>query len=190
MTRPAFLVDGHLEKKVVQNLCPGSVVRIINCNGDSVKLKVIAKKIASQIRLLGNRNYPIVIVIDRENRTESASQISKSLQDELAMHDLSVEIIIGVADRMIENWILADKQMLSEEFPNTINTNIPVEGSHGKNKIKKIFPSYHETTDGVKLFLKADPIKIYRNSQSFKSFVEKINHVECNWLKRIFESKS
>jgi hypothetical protein len=43
MNRPAFLVEGKMEQLIVQSLCQGAPVRLINCNGDNVALGSVCK---------------------------------------------------------------------------------------------------------------------------------------------------
>ena len=42
MPEPAFLVDGHMEQLIIQQLCPKKPVRRIGCNGDDVSMAAIA----------------------------------------------------------------------------------------------------------------------------------------------------
>lgn len=105
----AFLVDGHMEQKIAQRLCAGCPVRILNINGRDVQIHAIAKQVATQFRLLNNRYYPVVILIDREERDVSADDLAKALVNEAERQGVPRDqLIVGVADRMIENWILAD----------------------------------------------------------------------------------
>jgi hypothetical protein len=184
MSRPAFFVDGIQEKKIIQNLCPKSPVQITNINGEDVRIEAIAKRLHSLIKLLGTRYYPIVILIDRECRAESAIDIEINLHDELRRLGTIDELRIGVADRMIENWILADWENFATY------TKIPIkgcpckfEGTQGKGKIKKYFRDYHETTDGVQLFLCCNPKMLCDKSPSFERFISKLQDIKCFWLK-------
>jgi len=68
MINPAFIVDGYTELKIVQNICPGQPIKRTDLNGKSVTIVAMAKKIAWHIRLLGNRYYPIIILVDKEER--------------------------------------------------------------------------------------------------------------------------
>ena len=47
MKRPAFLVEGHLEQRFVQAVCPGSSVLRLNCNGDKVAIEAVAKRVGT-----------------------------------------------------------------------------------------------------------------------------------------------
>ena len=96
MSRPAFFVDGQTEQRALHQLCPGNPIRLIGCNGKTVSLSAIAKRLATHIKLLNNRNYPIVVIIDRENRVENAETIKEELLSELRKLDINDEIFIGV----------------------------------------------------------------------------------------------
>jgi len=183
MSKPAFFVDGQTEQRALHKLCPGQPIRIIGCNGKTVTMEAIAKRLATHIKLLNNRNYPIVVLIDREGRHESVIEIKEQLEVEIAKFDLNLDILIGVCDRMIENWILADR----ENFKKYIGSKKKLkektfEGLSGKSMLKKYYSDYHETTDGVKLLSSSDPQILYDSSPSFNLFVNTIQEINCDWL--------
>jgi hypothetical protein len=178
---PAFIVDGFTELNILQRICPNQPIRR-SINGKDVSLKRAAEQIVAIIRALNNRNYPIVILTDREKRTDDFLKIANDLKQEviklLAEKDIVVDIRVGVADRMIENWILADADALGN------HNEIPTEtdGISGKSWLKKVKPNYSETADGPDLFLKADALKMYNQSPSFKHFVDQLKDLDCFYL--------
>ena len=177
MSNPAFIVDGFTEKLIIQQLCPGKPISRTDLNGKNVTLDAIAKKIASLIRLLNNRHYPIVVLIDKEERTQPISDIIDYLHFKLEENGiLDCDVRIGVADRMIENWIIADWDCLKVK-----NEKQPVitEGLNGSSIIRKLKGSYSKTTDGVELFLSANQQKIYQKSESYKCFADKLSDLNC-----------
>ena len=89
MNNPAFIIDGFTEKKIVQDLCPGQPVRRTDLNGKSVTIDAIAKKIAPLIRSLGNKYYPIIILIDKEERSLGYDEIANQLYDKLIQEGIS-----------------------------------------------------------------------------------------------------
>lgn len=189
MSSPAFFVDGQTEQRALHKLCPGNPIRLIGCNGKTVSMNAIAKRLVTHIKLLNNRYYPIIILIDREDRKENIKEIKDELTDELINLGTKDNILLGVCDRMIENWILADKS----NFLNYIErkTKLPhenYEGLKGKSMIKKVFPEYHETTDGVDLLASSSPSEMYKNSASFKDFAETIKPLNCDWLANIIDN--
>lgn len=182
MSSAAFLVDGHLEQYFIQQVCPDHPVHRINCNGHNVSLNAIAKHVASHCRLFNNRYYPIIVIIDREDRDETSVELCNSLIGLLRQEGVRDLIIVGIADRMVENWILAD-QIVVKEHPNRrqLAPTHP-EGLHGKNEITKCFPQYHETTLGVDLLLKCKPSRIRKNSESFNRLYNQLPKKGCKWL--------
>ena len=180
MSNPAFIVDGYTELKIIQYLCPGKPVKRTDCNGKDVKIPLIAKKIASHIRILGNRHYPIIVLVDKENRELSFEDMVQQIRD--ALHNEGItdqDIRIGVADRMIENWIIADWELLA----GNIDSKPPItDSSNGASAIKKIKNTYDKTTDGVEYFKSARQNILYNNSPSYKHFIDQLEGIICQYL--------
>jgi len=177
MPNPAFLVDGQMEQRIVQKLCPGHPVRLIGCNGENVSMAAVAKSLNANIRML-KRNHPIIIVLDRERRSQTTDELIAELSLLLDNYGHQGQYVIGMADRTIENWILADWGYIRTQMPGCRQFLSDPEACHGKSAIKKLMPPnvlYHETTIGVDLFLKCRPQEIRKASRSFQSFVSKIN---------------
>lgn len=182
MSNPAFIVDGFTEKNIIQSLCPGMPVRRTDLNGKNVSLEAMSKRIASLIRLLNNRNYPIIILVDKEDRNipnEFMCEELRRLITEQGVNDL--ELKIGVADRMIENWIIADWEKIS------LNITKPeiTDGLRGSSKLRELLGSYGKTTDGVEMFLNATPQRIYQNSPSYRFFIDQLKDVDCWYINQI-----
>lgn len=179
----AFIVEGHMERKIIQAICPGSPVRLLGANGDHVAVAAIAKHAALHINTLKN-NYPIILIFDRENRSSSCGRIASDLVLELSSRNIDTKnLIICLPDRTTENWILpflgADLQMASS------TGRLNCEGLDGKKEIKALFKakkrSYMETVDGVDLFNQIDQASLIQSSPSFKHLFESLrNH--CRWL--------
>lgn len=187
MTNPVFLIDGFTEKLILQKICPGVKINLINCNGSSVSISAIAKRVSSLIRLMNNRHYPIFVLIDREDRAETADIIASQLEKEIRNTGIKDDLRIGICDRMIENWTLADWASFKLNAKLAEDTIAPAgcEGLSGKGLVKKLYPGYQETTDGVGFFLKADPNVIYENSVSFRNFVKQTEDINCFWSKNL-----
>lgn len=180
MSNPAFIVDGFTEFRIIQKLCPRQPVRRTDLNGRDVTIKAMALKIASIIRLLGNRYYPIVILTDKEERNINFADMSTSLRTELISAGVTdQDLRIGVADRMLESWIIADWFNLTGQ-----NENEPeaTDGMHGTSIIKRIKGSYDKVVDGVDLFCSCDLAKIYAKSPSFRHFADQLENINCSYL--------
>lgn len=185
MNNPAFLVDGQTEQRSISRLCPGHPVRTINCNGRDVSLEAIAERLATLIRALNNRHYPIIVLVDKEGRNETTTQIRARLTDLLKAAGVNDNVLIGVCNRMIENWILSDiENFKSYVGAKAIKKDVS-EGCSGKAVVKSIFKEYHETSDGVELLCSSNPQIMFDNSPSFREFVLLLEDVNCNWLEGV-----
>ena len=89
------------------------------------------------------------------------------------------DVRIGFADRMIENWIIADFKLIGNLHHKPETT----DGLKGAGVIKKSLGSYNKVIDGVKLLLSIDRTVVYKNSASFQYFIDKLHSIECDFLK-------
>ncbi len=177
MNNPAFIVDGYTEKLIVNHYCPTAKVARTDLNGKNVTLQAIANKIIAYIKIFNNKYYPIIILVDRENRIENCNELSKKLLSLIKEKDpIDNDIRVAFADKMIENWILADWQVLETVKSKPENT----DGLNGSSEIKKIRNSYSKTTDGVDLLKKCCIKNIYYNSPSFQKFINLIQDINCH----------
>jgi hypothetical protein len=187
MSSPAYIVEGDLEQAFLKNVCPGAPIRKIGCNGDDVALRTLAKFIGTQGRLLQKRYRPLIIVFDREGRCKPCDQIETEIREYLLDESISVEIIIGIPDREIENWILADAISFcscTRTDRNALESNY--EGKGGKAAIKSLLSHgsvYVETSDGPSWLKKCRPTRMAAASESFRRFYDHIKEMQCWWLK-------
>lgn len=185
MHNPAYIVEGHMEQLFVQNICPRQPVRLLQCNGEDVAISAIANRVKLQLRFLKNY-YPVILVFDRENRRESCDEMQRELMQRLS--DMTVDtthLIVAIADRTTENWILSDRVSLAND-PEIDICRIPecVEGLHGKSLIRqaeKDGAHYGETTSGYRLLRQMSPHTVAQNSISFRKFFEKLKF-GCWWI--------
>jgi low affinity Fe/Cu permease len=182
MINPAFIVDGFTERNIIQNICPGAPIRRTDLNGKDVSIEAMAKKIASLIRVLNNRHYPIIILVDKESRSISCKEMINKLEETIRKEGITnLDLRVGVADRMLENWIIADWDKLKSKKAKPSSTDC----INGCGKLKEIIGSYGKTTDCVDMFLNADIKKMYKNSPSFKVFADKIADIDCDYINKL-----
>lgn len=171
-----------MEQLIIKRLCPSVPIQRLEVNGTDVAISAIVDRVASIARLLNNRNFPICLIFDREGRSQTPDEIVSEVQTELAKRGLDVaQFRIGVCDRMIENWILADSELILREYGHALNASY--EGVRGKGVLKRICEAteyYRETTVGVRLFCAANVKAMYSGSSSFKRFIDAIDF-ECRW---------
>jgi hypothetical protein len=185
MANPAFIVEGHLEQDFIQNACPGSQVRRLECNGDSVAIAAISKRAASLIRLLEKRNAPIVVIFDRERRHETVLELELKLREALKVEGVVCDVAIGIPDRDIETWMLADHETLAQYLNQKIDPFECVDGVNGKGKLKQLFApkNYSETLDGPILLKKCCSSRIKAVSTSFARLCDQLQNLDCWWLR-------
>ncbi|MCZ8102993.1 MAG: hypothetical protein O9972_34510 [Burkholderiales bacterium] len=184
----AFIVDGQLEKRVVQRLCNSAPVRVTNMNGRNVEISAIAKLICSFLDLFRGRYFPVVIVIDREARDQSSEQIEAEIKVRVSEYGHDVQgIIVSCADRMIENWIISGT---SSYRGHDISCELMDhgDGCNGKSIVRQILGgcnvTYSETTVGVDLFCSMDFEKAAGRSESFNRFRSQMSDY-CLHLRQI-----
>ena len=177
--KPAFLVDGVTEQKFVQTVCKDRPVKIINCNGDTVTAEAIAKRAASLIRLWGGRCFPIVILVDRESRVESAEAFCAALIAAIRNEGIGDQLVVGVADRMIENWMLGDPDVWPGE-----PVLADVDGFRGSSEVRQRMPHYGKAANGPILLTRARASEIWSRSKSFRDLADQLTALRCSWLRR------
>jgi hypothetical protein len=79
---PAFIVDNFTELNILRKLCPNQPIKR-SINGKNVSLKRAAEELFAIIRALNNRNYPIVILTDREKRNDDFLKVVNDLKQEI-----------------------------------------------------------------------------------------------------------
>lgn len=139
------------------------------------------------MRLLKN-NYPIIIIFDKEGRSDCFDVVATALENAIRAQEIQdVEIIIGVPDRMFENWMLADIESVKVHYKLDSKVNQEnYESLNGKSKIRSIIGSnlkYSETQDGPDIFLLCRKKIMAQNSLSFKCFLESVSELDCQWVK-------
>lgn len=176
---PAFIVDGFTEKNIIDRICPNRPVRRTDLNGKSVTLDKIAERLETYIRLFNNKYYPIIIIIDKEDRQQPCEEIIKYIMDKLNIAGFkNDDIRISIADRMIENWLIADTRIFTEKEKPT-----KIDGVNGSSILKKKYGSYSKSTDCLKIINNFNPEIAYKNSPSFKYFVDLLDNIDCPFTK-------
>ena len=185
MSSPAYIVEGFTEKLFLAEICSGHPIKRLEINGKNVSLEAIIDRIESLAVLLKGRHSPIVVLFDREERDASSSAIAAEIERELRRRRPQEDFVIGVADRMIENWIVADWEAL-RNLDGSLSPTAPLcEGSNGKAVLRKALgkQGYSTTVNGPALLKAARPSVIKDRSASFASFVSRLR-IDCWWLRR------
>jgi hypothetical protein len=178
-------VDGHLEQRIVQITCPGHRVVLLGTNGDGVAMKTIATRIDAHYKLFSNRYFPIIVVFDREKRSQSVEELEVELKAELEARHIPVDqFIFFISDRDIECLFVChvtqDGDVMDTGCPKTTR----VDGLSGETELRKRLSKksiiYHKTTTGIDLFRCVRPFVIASKSSNFRRFQRRIVR-HCTW---------
>lgn len=175
--RPAFIVDGLTEQRFVQSVCKNRPVKILNCNGCSVSSGAIAKRAATIIRVWGGKFFPIVILVDRESREQSAADFQDALVSSIRNEGITDILVVGVADRMIENWMLGDPSIWPEEKPME-----DIDGFNGLAEVRRRMPNYNKASIGCNLLMNSRASEIAIRSRSFRAIRDQLENIKCKWF--------
>jgi hypothetical protein len=85
-------------------------------NGEDVDLNLIVDAIVDALEIMSSNISKVLILLDRERRSLSANELASTLFTALTQKCTNRTFYIGVADRQIENWIIADEQRMRECF--------------------------------------------------------------------------
>ena len=174
----AFLVDGVTEQRFIQLICTNAAVKRINLNGASVQIGALAERIASLIRLWNGKYRTIIVIVDLEKREQSADAFAKDLLAAITAQGAACGVIVGVADRMLENWMLGDSALWPDHDLPAV-----VDGFSGAAFLKKITGArYDKAAHGPELLKKARVSEIRVRSPSFASFFDRLPRARCHWL--------
>jgi hypothetical protein len=116
MERIVALVEGHTEAHFIEATYANAIVQRPFPNGKDVAIDVIVESIVDALETVGGSIKKVVVLLDRERREASAAEIAGRIISELTHKCPSRKIYVGVSDRQIENWILADEIYIRRRF--------------------------------------------------------------------------
>lgn len=189
MPKLAFFIEGDMEKEFIENSCKGAMIGRIP-NGEGVCISVIAKKISAFYKLYQKSSREFVVILDREGRLQDCSELIAQLKASLAALgiDVTKNWYFGMADRSIENWIVADEKLIQEEFAlGAYQYNL--ESKSGTKLLQELFRKrkgevYNKRVDGSRLLKRMCLRRASARSASAKVFFESVvkGVTGCWWL--------
>jgi hypothetical protein len=185
MPEVAFIVEGQLEQRVIQLVCPGKKVVLLGANGDDVKAATICDRIATQFRLFSNRYFPIIVILDREKRAQTCAEFEAELQTELSGRGIDpTQFLFLISDRDFECLFVAHLTLEGEFVATGCPITKDIDGIDGESEVRLRLSNrgvrYHKTTTGVDLFKKIRPSIISKKSANFRKFQSQIVTF-CTW---------
>jgi len=160
-------------------------VRVIPVpNGKAVPVSRICNHIYTTYKSTKSNPDHVFVWIDREGRNQNSEEISAEIRETLMRAGAKADgLFVGVADRMTENWFLADQYLMESMFGKY--SGYVYEGKNGKHEIKELFRSqginYKESLHGVDLMKKMRFARASENSESAKSFSSGFSS-DCWWM--------
>jgi hypothetical protein len=173
------IVDGPGDFASLKRRFPGRV-RVLKTDGprgQEVTPQQIARAARKQVGILAGLGcLTVVVLTDFEERSQDYGDFCVALGEQLERACGSVDVRCCVANRMIENWYLADVESLSSQKVYIRNglRQKRYEGTHGKRELKSLFErgyQYNEVAHGPDLFAVVRLDVASRNSESFRSFL-------------------
>ena len=186
MSKIGIIVDGQGEffsfKNRFQN-CNMKILKTDGPRGHLAKVEDIIIHSKKQINILKCFGCTkAIILVDLEERSQDSYAFMQQAKKCIENNSFEIDTYIAVADRMIENWYLADILYLSSQkkYLKKQTKQKYYEGTNGKKELRKIFAKgydYNEVTHGKELFnmMRFNFAKEYSKSlNDFLSLIEDI----------------
>jgi len=174
MERIAALVEGHTETHFVKAAYPRAIVQRCLPNGKDVDIDVIIETIHDRMEILGGDIKKVLIIFDREGRTESAEYIQNYVREKLSKICNNRTFYIGVSDKQIENWIVADSDYIGKRYIKP-EYKYPGDGTSGKEILKRLHGTDQAPGDKARMLKLTTPSQSKLNSVSLANFVNQID---------------
>jgi len=176
-------IEGSMERQFINSNMKYIHVIPVD-NGISWTLTRMCEQIVSAYLALDIQNT-VIVWIDREGREETSEKIYEEILAALVHAGaLCDDVHILINDRMSENVMLADEQMVQEEF-NMPNYQYSYEGASGKSIIKAFYrqkgENYKETRQGIALLKKTRLSRSALKSPSVARLLHTLKF-ECWWI--------
>lgn len=180
------IVDGPGDLLSLKAKYPGrfKILKTDGPRGHAALPEQIIGKAKKQIYMLRDlKCSKVIIMLDFESRNCTYSSFFNDLVSAAQKYELGVELLFVVPNQMIENWYLADIEIISRNkaFMRGGLSQKKYEGLYGKGELKKLFKkeyTYNETTHGPQLFVEIRESVASENSESFKAFVDIIGSTD------------
>ena len=174
MERIIALVEGHTETHFINAAYGNAIVQRPIANGKDVGLDVIAEAIVEHLNTISGSISRVVILLDREGRQMSAKEMRDEILKRLEPSKGGRTIYLGVSDRQIENWIVADQNSMRARFSDS-NYTYPGDGCSGKHLLKGLAGADASPRDKA-VWLKATQASASRQrSTSLEDFLAQID---------------
>lgn len=190
LSRTVMVMDGPsdiraITAKIQKDYDGRPQFRKAACNGHTVTPEGYVNGIQGIVNFALNSNFlHILCILDREKRRDSAKELARKIHQELIktiekgskfkIDELEKKIVVIVADRMLENWIVADIEGIKcrGELIKSDSIQGEFEGKSGVNVLKSYMKISYDKVQHAPLLLKSVSIDRARlNSPSLGYFI-------------------
>jgi hypothetical protein len=191
--RIGFIVDGEAEYRSLPNIYARlavSATLLTPLKSDIQPLAPVAQIAASvkvPLRIMRRRGADrVIILIDRETRNECPGEFAAALRTLLSRYCDASTVDIVTKDRRFENWLIADPDAL-EHLRGRFKLDAGQRSQIEPNKadavdaltlLKRIVRrhDYSKVKDARRILAVAEPLRMARNSRSFRRLLRLIDH--------------
>jgi len=174
MEKIAAIVEGHTEEHFIRATYASVHITRPIPNGRTVTTEVVIEAIIDALELIGGNISKVVVLLDREQRDLDAEAFIMAIRNGITPRCGARAIYIGVADRQIENWIIADEQEMRSRFDRTFK--YPGDGCAGKTVLQSLSGGTSRGPRDTALLLKScSATRSAGNSPSLSRFIQAID---------------
>lgn len=161
MNKIGIIVDGQGEYCSFKQRFNNDNIKILKTDGPRghlAKIEDIIIRSKKQINMLKCQGCSsAILLLDLEERNIDYETLLQQAENFIDKNKFEIGISVAIANKMIENWYLADIAYLStqKKYLKRQKKQKNYEGAHGKKEIKKLFLhgyDYNEVTHGKELF--------------------------------------
>ena len=153
-------------------------------NGEGWSLHDLADQVAGKFYTKNMDADFTIVWLDKERRAEPAEVIEATIMERLVVKGADPDkTVVCVPDRMTENVILADEQLIRSQFqlPGYV---YELEGRGGKHHLEALFAAkqinYKETSHGADLLKRVRLVRAAQKNKAAKKLLDAVP-IDCWW---------
>jgi hypothetical protein len=152
---------------------PKAIVQRCIPNGKSVSIDKIAESIVEGMEILDGGIKKVIILFDREDRKLVISDIFEKIHQKIGENPCNRSLYIGISDREIENWIVADVEKMIDMYDDEYH--YPGDGTNGKDILKKLHGDDQPAGEKARLLKQCCASSARKHSPSLDHFLAQID---------------
>jgi hypothetical protein len=181
MEKILAIVEGQTEAHFVKATYANALITRPFPNGEDVAVEVIVDAVTDTVETVCGHISKVLVLLDLEKRSVSANDFLNAILSALSQNCSGRQFYIGVADRQIETWILADVHTMRQRFdPEYV---YPGDGCGAKKLLHKLSEGIvRAPRDTANLLKSCSAERALSNSPSLRALIDQIDF-EWVWAK-------